>query len=834
MLLLTSIAAATPGAPRAEAMLSPAGYAVLSEDTMTVQTKETVEWIYAVGSDGMVSDDYLTIHDPVFHGMRWSKWGELTPYYDKCTVQTDSGISASYGLITAHAERSGETLADVELLLERSNCSMAKTKNGEVATCDAAIHEEGYTTVTVLSGSLQAGDTVVVTVGDVDGCYAQCEADGGSDCSYSCESARGTAGCDPFSPGSYDEDCGHCGFEAPDRSFEGVWWLADECLSGGTDCTALDPVLLTIQPKEDINELLVTAPSQAMVGEAFKLKAALLDFYGNPIATLPRTLTVSLEGAKGSGEGLSHTLTEADGGWHDFSIQLDEPDVYWLKVSSDDGFEGVSNPIEVHETPPEYHIFWGDIHSHHGYTYVDEDGQYRDFNHDYGRDVVGLDVVSESLKAKGIEIDAEALWTELQDSCSSYSVADEYLVLLGFEWVGDDAARATDCWSEKPGESDQERRMRCSDGHHNIYYDSCDGALATQDVTVIDGLESLWGWLDAFRTNSGQDAVSIPHAMTQTAYNFDLHYGPLNTKQPVEPGYPGTQTLVEVYSEWGDTSNIATNDGSLQKMMTAGARVGWIGGSDNHDGWMGNPYTTQDDFGDQGPKSGLGAFLSSALTRADIFESMESRRTYATSGIRPIIHFSIEDEAADTTVTLQQGSELLASTPTLHWTYHGTREIESLRVHMLVAGGSTITPRDLTLTTLIEDGLSRSGTADPLEYWNGDGDVLFWLQVEEQGDEKAWSSPIWLTGDCSRRALGAQDPLELCGKGSEDTGDEDTGDKDTGDKDTGDKDTGDSDDSEDSGDTSEPPAVRCTCDGASGASAALLLAALVGLRRRRD
>ena len=114
LLLSLSAAAATPGAPRAEALPTPAGYAVLSEDAMTVQTKETIEWIYAVGSQGMVSGDYLTIHDPIFHGMRWSKWGEITPYYDKCTVQTDSGTSASYGLITAHAERSGEALDDVQ------------------------------------------------------------------------------------------------------------------------------------------------------------------------------------------------------------------------------------------------------------------------------------------------------------------------------------------------------------------------------------------------------------------------------------------------------------------------------------------------------------------------------------------------------------------------------------------------------------------------------------------------------------------------------------------------------------------------------------------------
>ncbi|MFT5682831.1 MAG: hypothetical protein ACI8RZ_003755 [Myxococcota bacterium] len=793
LLLPLSIAFAIPGDPRA-AMTPVSGSIVLSRDALTVQTKESFEWIYAVGEEGLSEDDILLIHDPIFHGMRWSKWGELTPYSDKCTPQTDSGISASYGLISAYAARSGEPVDDVELLVERSNCTVIFNKKTEttIASCNASIHEKGRTTITVLSGDLEDGDTVHVVHGDVDTCISECEADGGKDCEVSCED---------------------CGFEAPDRSFPAVWWEADECLNGEI-CTPLDAVAFSVESQAVLEELLVTAPSQLTIGESFDLKASLLDRFGNPISALPTTITVTVTDGV-SADSTEHTFTEPDGGWHDFSMSISEPGIYRITVTTDDEkkIAGTSNPIEVTEAAPDYRIYWGDIHTHHGYTWVDE-GQYRDFNHDYGRDIVGLDVVAESTKAEGIELDAKELWQELQLGCEGYSEDGEYLVLLGFEWIGDDAARASECW-EKTGGSENDRRMACSAGHHNIYYDGCDGDLASQDITLIDGLDGpqgLWTWLDTFRASSGLDAVSIPHAMLDTAYTYDVFYGEHNADGNVEPGYPGTQTLVEIYSEWGDTSSDPEAIGSLQEMMTLGNRTGWIGGSDNHDGWMGNPYTTQGDFGDNKPRSGIGAFLAPALTRGDIFTAMKARTTYATTGHRPIMHFSITDNDE---VLLQQGSELVAQSPVLHWAYHGTDVLKSIRVKTLVVGGQFLEP--VSIYQNLEAGLDTEGTIDLVaeKAWNGSGNVLFWIEALQDDGEKTWSSPIWLTTDCTRLDLGAQDPLDLCDDGPKDTDE-----------------PKDSADPTDTGDTGGDPQLRCGGCSQGSAGAALLLIGFFGLRRR--
>jgi hypothetical protein len=615
----------------------------------------------------------------------------------------------------------------------------------------------------------------------VDGCAERCTEAGLSDCSF----------------------CDDCGFEAPDRSFSSVWWQADECI-GDAACAPVAPVSFSVKAQAS-SSLLVTAPSQAIVGEAIALKATLLDAYGNPVEDEARGLSLRLTSDTGDlpiiAEDNIHVLSSVDGGWHDFAVTFEAAGVYRLEVSGGDDLEkGISNPILVSDDAPEHSIYWGDIHVHHGYTWVEE-GQRRDFNHDYGRDIVNLDVVSESIKAEGIEIDAAGLWEELQDTCTQYSIDGDYLVLLGFEWIGDDAALA-EC-----GDAD-----KCSDGHHNIYYDSCDGPLGSQDTDVTSSLDDpklgLWAWLDRARAENDVEAVSIPHAMRWTDFKFDSFY-----LTDAEPGYPGTQTLVEIVSEWGDGTGDATADGSVQQMMSGGHRLGWIGGSDNHDGWMGNPYAKQ--TLDDNTSGGLGAFVAPELTRGAIFEAMQVRRTYATTGHRPIILFTV-DEFNE---TFQQGTELVAEEPSLRWQYYGTAPIQSIRVNRVEVGGKSSQP-EVAFELLDPGSRDSAGTLRLLGEggWDGSSDVLYWLEIYQKDREKAWSSPIWLTTDCERTTLGALDPRGLCVE-------IDTG-TDTGVVDTGTVDSG----------TEPPSRLRCTCaTGATPSTLGLLaLVAGLGLTRRRS
>ena len=343
-------------------------------------------------------------------------------------------------------------------------------------------------------------------------------------------------------------------------------------------------------------------------------------------------------------------------------------------------------------------------------------------------------------------------------------------------------------------------------GHHNIYYDSCDGPYGTHDTDVmlsLDGQLGIWTWLELVESLYGIDAVTIPHAMRYTGHDYSY----VNDKY---------QTLAEIYSEWGDNSiwqarpvdtglldsgstetgstdsakkkeaaaialrtgepadtgnigpeetmSLPADDGSTQDLLSRGLRVGWIAASDNHDGWMGNPRA------EGNAPSGLGAFIAPSLTRSAVFDSMKARRTYATTGHRPILRFWVEEGGE---VSALQGSEIVAKAPTFKWEYHGTSEGQIVRLYRITIHQGESWEIMSQLVHLDPDVPDGSLLAD----WDGETDEAWWIEVQQDDGYKAWSSPIWLTADCGRVGHTATDPLGLCPEPStpnDDTGDEPT------------------------------------------------------------
>ncbi len=733
--------------------LAAAGEIQLDQTRFTVQEKSTFRWVYTVGEEGFGLGDELILEDPVFHGMRWSKWGEVTPYPELCTPGS-TGQTASYGYLSAQVLRDGEALDGVEVSAARSNCDDA------TRSCDGSIHTRAETSVYLETDvDLLAGDELHLVVGDIDGCETVCEEAGEPDCSH----------------------CAHCGFEMPDRSFFEIPLTAEECLDGA--CTDLDSQLIRVESEDTRGGVQITADQEQLVGQAFPLKVALLDPYGNAHEQARDTLEVLAEGLEGSAPPAMHTLSEADGGWYDFELTLDQPGVYRVQVDVG-GTVYASHPIEVFEAWPTYRTWWGDVHTHHGFTHVDEDGFARDVNHDYARDVVGLDVVAESVKAAGLEIDEDALWEELVDNCSAYTVDESYLVLLAFEWIGNVAA------AEYGTETN---------GHHNVYYDSCDGPYGTHDTDVIDSVDAkhgLWTWLDEVQAKSGVRAVTVPHAMRFTGSYF-------------ETDRPDLQKLAEIYSEWGDNSIVSGNPkGSVQEMFQRGVRTGFIAATDNHDGWLGNPYALGN-----GP-GGLGAWLAPSLTRADVFDAMKARRTYATTGHRPILRFDVVDGSAEA----MQGTEIVAQAPEVRFSYHGTDTITSVRAMGMSIGSEGALSEVAAWTPSSADAEGTAALS-----WDR-SDYVVWLEVEQQDGQKAWSSPVFLTADCERMNQGAVDPNGVCGP--VDTDEPDSSTPDTGSPDSGQHDTP-------LADTGGPG--RRSCGGCAGAApvAAWWWLPMLALVRRR-
>jgi hypothetical protein len=120
---------------------------------------------------------------------------------------------------------------------------------------------------------------------------------------------------------------------------------------------------------------------------------------------------------------------------------------------------------------------------------------------------------------------------------------------------------------------------------------------------------------------------------------------------------PETEMLIEIFSEHGssellnpeeegafgvDPSKVYVPEGSVQQALLLGYKLGFVGGTDNHDGRPGSLEdgpSCPDFWNAEGPicqfhGGGLTGVLSDELSRSAIFSTLSARRTVVTTGPR--------------------------------------------------------------------------------------------------------------------------------------------------------------------------------------------------------
>lgn len=723
------------------------GYAFLSDDGFTVREKVTIDYVYVVGSEGLGRGDRIRVEDPVLHGARWSLYGAAQLDPSVCTPW-DPADAGSFSLVTV------STTGAATVSLERVNPAGVAMDDERSETPATAV----YSMVTVESGRLDPGDEVVLRYGDT----------------------------------STNPDCGH---ELAPRALERLAWPIEVDLDGAWESVTPSPTLTTVA-RAEAARLWVVAPSYVEAGTPFDLHVAVLDTYGNPVTGWRGTVSVGAEWG-----GASHTFTSADGGVHDLSVEVLKGNTV-SRIEVDAGFaSGVSNPIRsFHRAfPPERFVWWGDIHVHNGHSYQDDDGAWVDDNVVYARDVVGLDVAAESMKAEPVQIRGEDNWEMVKEACASSSVDGEFIYLLATEWMGG-YAEGFDV------------------GHHNFYYDGCDAPIMSHITSSKpEGMNTFgsgagpYEWAEARRLE-GIETVIVPHATLYTGYSW--------SPESVDNGW---RTVAEVVSGWGISLDGAGDEGSVEEGLAAGQRMGFLGASDNHDGWMGNDVNTV--TVGNGGQIGLTAFVAARLDRASIFGALRDRDTYGTTGERILLDFA----ATENGVEVRAGRYYVAREPTFTVIANGTDTLTAIRLLALpIRGGAQVE----VLNTWYPEDLDYEGSWTWYD-WDG-GEHAVWVEVEQPArasalpGEYAWSSPIWVTRDCRGDA---EDLAGNCAGDSADSG----GDPGSESPDSASADSG-GPDSTPLGETGrEVPGARCACGVAGTASGAYgwLLLGLVLARRRR-
>lgn len=417
----------------------------------------------------------------------------------------------------------------------------------------------------------------------------------------------------------------------------------------------------------------VVAPPLVAAGEGFRVKIAGLDEPGRNVSP-GFSDAVALESLP---PGLSlparAEFGPADGGRKTVSAEAGRPGTYAvLAWNKERALIARSNPIRVQEKPPAWRVFFGDIHIHT--IYADGIGEIEEA-YEFGRDAKGLDFCAVSEHDTAGRRGSELLAERAAAAVRRYHDEGRYVTILGYEW------------SRKPG-------------HRNVYFPTDD--FEPFFLKGVNEPEAL------VKRYEGREVLIIPHHPKFLA-KMDWSFR-----------HDGAQRLVEIFSQWGCSEE--GREHSVVAGLKRGQRLGIIAGTDNHFARPG--------AGRRGPRDGAGlaAVLAKDLTRASIWEALRARRTYATTGARILLDFTV------------------AGAPV--GTIHEKADPEApRRVRLSVAGQDRLASLEILKNGEVAASHPAKGYEDVLEWEDRSplgGETFYYARVLQEDGERAWSSPIWL------------------------------------------------------------------------------------------
>ncbi|MEX1368372.1 MAG: DUF3604 domain-containing protein, partial [Nannocystaceae bacterium] len=302
-------------------------------------------------------------------------------------------------------------------------------------------------------------------------------------------------------------------------------------------------------------------------------------------------------------------------------------------VASYDGERYLSNPLTVAAEPQPYGRHWADLHAQSDATVgTGTEQQYFDF----GRRFARLDVMSH--QGNDFQMTDED-WQRLQDAVRDVHEDGRFVVFPGFEWSANTPAG----------------------GDRNVIYLEEGLPILRSSHWQVPGVP--------------EDELSPAHPADQLCRKLRQHVDPAKVLVAAHCGGryadirryfdPGLERLVEVASCWG------VFEWLLWDAYDQGYRVGVMCNSDGHKGRPGAEGPGAGQFGIYG---GLTCILASSLTRASVFDALQQRRCYGTTGPRIDLDVCVDGSP--------MGSELqVQDTATVEAAVRGTGPIEALLLY---------------------------------------------------------------------------------------------------------------------------------------------------------
>lgn len=442
----------------------------------------------------------------------------------------------------------------------------------------------------------------------------------------------------------------------------------------------------------------IFAPSFVTVNKPFKVTVKLEDEHGNPGSIYKGSVTLySSENDTAVSD--VHTLEKGEQCAFAFdNCCFKNAGIKRLKVKDADKLNGTSNPVVCLDRPPQYGLYWGDIHGHT--ELGDGTGSVDDY-YRYARDVAGLDFCAATEEDY---LFTDASWVEFIETAKQYHEPGRFVTFLGYEWSG-------------------------QAGDHNVYYRDEAGPLYRNNLRWVGMTEFIENRnvgeehplcrdnaivpeiQDLYERLKGTQAMIIPHVGGGRA-NFKWHS-------------PELEPVLEMYSNHGSFEWFAREALGTQSMSN-GFQMGLIAGSDCHTGRPGDSH--RGFLGWTRCHGGLTGIYAPELTREALWEAIFQHRVYATSGERIILEFSVNNRFMGDKIHLENNCH-----PRI--------------IHIHAVGTDIIKRIDIIKNNLPIYTYSGDKDEATVEYIDKEeaceGD-FYYVRVIQKDHETAWSSPVWI------------------------------------------------------------------------------------------
>jgi|GEM_PF-885398 len=398
------------------------------------------------------------------------------------------------------------------------------------------------------------------------------------------------------------------------------------------------------------------------------------------------------------------------------NVPCPDPDREIFRLKAEAGeLETLSNPIECLPNAGGQRVFFGSLHNH---AILCDGLNTPEGTATYARDISNLDFFSLTGHVSWRDWEYEPVllrsdlgsnaWEKTAGVMRDFNDPGSFVTLLGFEWT-------TTAYGDKNvyflDDSVSYREFPVDQKGFYLELENERATVITHTMGAVEGMRGpRWDLTD----------THYERVMEIASYHGIFEYG--GNEYPIAPS---------AKSELGWLPASVVSRNYAEGVLNRGMRLGFVAGSDDHSGKPGAgvsgllPHSLD----------GLTAVRGERLTRETIFEQLESRSTYATTGARILLDFSVNGHGMGREVSMSPNLNRQVKV-----NVHGEapiRKVEIIREdpRSPVKSWNFDPPH-------LDTGLLEWTDPEPLN-----DSTWYYLRVTQEDGHMAWSSPVWVDPD---------------------------------------------------------------------------------------